>query len=142
MDKEQMTAVGAAAADEENYEIQVEPSPENTETSMAEWEIAPVASPCERCADYLREITSYISGDNTPLTTAGWIWVNLAMLIPPLNLILLFLWAGGGTRRTNLKNYARGILLTAVVLALVFLITVVIADYFFGYEINIVGKMG
>lgn len=141
MDKEQMTAA-TAVADEETYEIQVEPMPENTETSPTEWEIAPIASPCERCADYLAQITSYISGDNAPLTTAGWIWVNLAMFIPPLNLILLFLWAGGGTRRTNLKNYARGILLTAVVLALVFLIAVVIADYFFGYEINIVGKMG
>ncbi len=141
MDKEQLTRVEPDETTEEVQQIQIEPIHDGTETSPAEWEGAEY-SPCERCADYLSEITSYISGDNTPLTTAGWIWVNLAMLIPPLNLILLFLWAGGGTRRTNLKNYARGILLTAVVLALVFLITVVIADYFFGYEINIVGKMG
>ena len=83
MDKEQMTAA-TAVADEETYEIQVEPMPENTETSPTEWGVA-ADSPCERCAEYLREITSYISGDNTPLTTAGWIWVNLAMLIPSLH---------------------------------------------------------
>jgi len=142
MDKEQMTAVATMSTDEENYEIQVEPIPENTETSPAEWETAASDSPCERCADYLAEISSYISGDNAPITTAGWIWVNLAMLIPPLNLILLFLWAGGGTRRTNLKNYARGILLTAVVLSLVFLITEVIADRVFGYEIRLAWNRG
>ena len=141
MDKEQLTRVETDEVTEEVQQIQIEPIHDGTETSPDVWEGAEY-SPCERCADYLSEITSYISGDNTPLTTAGWIWVNLAMLIPPLNLILLFLWAGGGTRRTNLKNYARGILLTAVVLALVFLITVVIAEYGFGYEINIVGKMG
>ena len=141
MDKEQLTRVEPDETTEEVQQIQIEPIHDGTETSPTEWDGAEY-SPCERCADYLSEITSYISGDNTPLTTAGWIWVNLAMLIPPLNLILLFLWAGGGTRRTNLKNYARGILLTAVVLTLVFLITVVIAEYGFGYEINIVGKMG
>lgn len=123
MEQEQMTLMPS----EEEATIQIEEQEETGETSPTEWEKTDT-SPCERCADYLGEISSYISGDNSPLTTAGWIWVNLAMLITPLNLILLFLWAGGGTQRTNLKNYARGILLTAVLLALVFLAVVVIAD--------------
>ena len=123
MEQEQMTLIPS----EEEATIQIEEQEETGETSPSEWENT-ATSPCERCADYLGEISSYISGDNSPLTTAGWIWVNLAMLITPLNLILLFLWAGGGTQRTNLKNYARGILLTAVLLALVFLAVVVIAD--------------
>lgn len=138
MEQEQMVLTPAEKTEEteEMQQIQIEPPQEDGETSTAEWENAEY-SPCERCADYLSEISSYISGDNTPLTAAGWIWVNLAMLIPPLNLILLFLWAGGGTRRTNLKNYARGILLTAVVLTLVFLTAVVIAEYGFGYKLKL-----
>ncbi len=131
MEQEQITLI---PTDEENP-IPIEPP----QTELPAEDTAAPYSACDRCADYLGEITSYISGDNSPLTTAGWIWVNLAMLITPLNLILLFLWAGGGTERTNLKNYARGILLTAVLLTLIFLAVVVIADLS-GHTIIDIGK--
>ena len=79
-------------------------------------------------AHYIKEIIETARSKDHPLSPFAWIGVNLIMLIPPVNLLFLFLWACGGTERTSLKNYARGILLTVVLLALVFLVTVVILD--------------
>lgn len=80
------------------------------------------------CAGYMEEIRRQICGDDRPLSPASWIGVNILMLIPPVNLLFLFLWACGGTERTNLKNYARGVLLTVVLFALAFLVFVVVLD--------------
>lgn len=84
---------------------------------------------CDRCRDYLEKISAQGEKNNRPLSPLGWVGVNLLMLIPPINLLFLFLWACGGTERTNLKNYCRGVLLTGVILLLLFLVTVVVLDF-------------
>ena len=80
------------------------------------------------CACYMRDMVERSRANDRTLTPFGWVGVNVLMLIPPVNLLFLFLWACGGTERTSLKNYARGVLLTVVFLALVFLVSVVVLD--------------
>ena len=87
------------------------------------------------CACYMREVVEKKRANDRPLTPFGWVGVNILMLIPPVNLLFLFLWACGGTERTSLKNYARGVLLTVVFLALVFLVSVVVLDLC-GFELQ------
>lgn len=85
---------------------------------------------CGECREFLSKMSAQTTRNNRPISPTGWIGVNLLMLVPLVNVLFLFLWACGGTDRTSLKNYARGVLLTVVLLVLVFLVSVVILDFY------------
>ena len=42
-----------------------------------------------------------------PITTAGYLGIFLLMAIPVVNLLLLIIWACGGCRKVNKRNFAR-----------------------------------
>lgn len=46
-----------------------------------------------------------------PLTLGNWIIIMLLMIIPCVNIILLFIWAFGHNVITSKKNYARAMLI-------------------------------
>lgn len=77
-----------------------------------------------------RETGLALPPENRPITTLGYIGIFLLMCLPVINLILLIIWACGGCRKVNKKNFARavlilwgiGLLIAVVVLAVGFLV--------------------
>ena len=65
-----------------------------------------------------------------PLGAWGFVGYTLLFLIPILGLIVALVCACGGTSRVCLKNYARGYLLTVLLLALVLAAAGALAWYF------------
>lgn len=58
-----------------------------------------------------------------PFSTGGFFLVQLALMIPFVNLILLLVFAFGGSVNVNLQNYSRAILIWMLIgigLALIF----------------------
>ena len=53
------------------------------------------------------------------MSVSDWIIVYLIMLIPLVNLIMLFVWAFGNSTKTTQQNWAKGnLVLMAIVLTL------------------------
>ena len=50
-----------------------------------------------------------------PISTRGYFGIWLLMLVPFLNLILLIVWACGGCRKVNKRNYARATIIAWVI---------------------------
>lgn len=50
-----------------------------------------------------------------PISTGGYFGIFFLMMIPLLNLLMLILWACGGCRKNNKRNFARAALLWAVI---------------------------
>ncbi len=48
---------------------------------------------------------------NTPFSTGGFFLVQLVMMIPFVNLILLLVFAFSGSMNVNLQNYSKAILI-------------------------------
>lgn len=48
---------------------------------------------------------------NAPFSTGGFFLVQLALMIPVVNLILLLVFAFSGSTNVNLQNYSRAILI-------------------------------
>lgn len=61
--------------------------------------------------------------DEKVMTVGNWMVVNLLMLIPLVNIILLFVWSFGDGTNKNKKSYARASLIW---MAIVFVIYMVI----------------
>lgn len=58
----------------------------------------------------------------SPISVGAFIGIALLMVIPLVNLIMLFVWAFGGSTKINLKNYARAqliLILIGVVLSII-----------------------
>ena len=55
-----------------------------------------------------------------PITTGGYIGIFFLMLIPVVNLILLIVWACGGCKKVNKRNFARA----ALILCLIFFVII------------------
>lgn len=58
-----------------------------------------------------------------PISTAGFLGIFLLLLVPVLNIVLLFLWASGHCRKRTKQNFARALLI-------LILIIVVLAFFF------------
>lgn len=54
-----------------------------------------------------------------PITTGGYIGISFLMMIPLLNLLLIIIWACGGCRKVNKRNYARGTLVLLLIGAVI-----------------------
>lgn len=60
------------------------------------------------------------------VSVGGWIGRWLVMCIPIVNIIMLFVWAFGGSRKYSLKTWARARLLLALIVIIALLITVIV----------------
>ena len=60
------------------------------------------------------------------VSIGGWIGRWFLMCIPIVNIIMLFVWAFGGSRKYSLKTWARARLILALIMILVVVIMVVI----------------
>lgn len=96
---------------------------------------------CQNCGQPLNEtVNSNVqnyqyyqqSGQNNrptesyPMSIGSWIGVFFLSFIPIANIILLFVWAFGGTSKVSLKNYARAQLILALIAILLVVILAVI----------------
>lgn len=57
-----------------------------------------------------------------PLSVGAFIGITFLMMIPVVNLILLIVWACGGAKNPNTRNYARASLIMMVVYIVLFII--------------------
>ncbi|MEA5050356.1 MAG: zinc ribbon domain-containing protein [Oscillospiraceae bacterium] len=62
-----------------------------------------------------------------PVSTFGFLLMDILLLIPVLNLILLFVWARKNSKKINRRNFARGTLIFLLLVALF-----AVACFFFG----------
>ncbi len=62
-----------------------------------------------------------------PVSTFSFILMDILLLIPVVNIILLFVWARANSRKINRRNFAR-----AALIVLLLLILWAAASYFFG----------
>lgn len=60
------------------------------------------------------------------VSIGGWIGRWFVMCIPIVNIIMLFVWAFGGSRKYSLKTWARARLLLALIVIIALLITVIV----------------
>jgi hypothetical protein len=60
------------------------------------------------------------------VSIGGWIGRWFLMCIPIVNIIMLFVWAFGGSRKYSLKTWARARLLLALIVIIALLITVIV----------------
>ncbi|MDP4147090.1 MAG: hypothetical protein Q8936_21885 [Bacillota bacterium] len=59
--------------------------------------------------------------DNSPLTVGNFMIMDLLMIVPIVNIVLLFVWAFGGNTNINKKNWAKARLIWLLI-AIVFYI--------------------
>ena len=60
------------------------------------------------------------------VSIGGWIGRWIVMCIPIVNIIMLFVWAFGGSRKYSLKTWARARLILALIMILAIVITVIV----------------
>ena len=73
---------------------------------------------------------------NRPMKTASFFWTQVVLLIPVLNILLLFIWAFRKHSNANRKAYARSILIW-MILVMVAVFSVLIAMLVMGYPIDL-----
>ena len=82
------------------------------------------------------EIVKVINKYNRPFKTSTFFWTQVILLIPIVNIVLLFAWAFRKNSNENRKAYARSILLwISVVILALFIGTIVL--WALGYPIDI-----
>ena len=62
-----------------------------------------------------------------PVGVWGWIGVFVLGMLPLINLIMLIVWACGGTKKLSLRNYSRAALICSAIMIVVFIILAVLA---------------
>ena len=63
--------------------------------------------------------------NNAPISTGEWIITLILMMIPCVNIIMLFVWAFGNCN-TNKKNFSRATLIITLVLIIVYIILLLV----------------
>lgn len=90
----------------------------------------PVPAPPVAQGDFIPSNTSKYE----PISTKGYIGIWLLMMIPAINLLLLIVWACGGCRKINKRNYARAMLIIgAITLVLGVILAIVFRNAFNDY---------
>lgn len=73
----------------------------------------------------MEENTNY-ENNNSPITTKGWLKIILLMLIPIVDLILLFIWSFGSNKNENIRTFSRAtLLMLAIIIILRILISLI-----------------
>lgn len=77
---------------------------------------------------------NYVQNNNNNDVTVGeWIVATLVMAIPFVNIIMMFVWAFGSNTKPSKANYFKAaLIMTAISLALSFLIVAVFGVAIFG----------
>lgn len=73
---------------------------------------------------------------NRPMKTASFFWTQVVLLIPVLNILLLFIWAFRKHSNANRKAYARSILIW-IILVMVAVFSVLIAMLIMRYPMDL-----
>jgi len=69
-------------------------------------------------------MTEPIPYDTRPMSVKDWLVTLIILALPLINIVMMLVWAFGGTGNINRRNYCRaGLLLFAVVLALSICVT-------------------
>ena len=61
------------------------------------------------------------------ITPWGWVGITLLLALPVIGVILLIVWACGGCRKLQKRNFARGVLLNALIGVIVSIIITILA---------------
>ena len=77
-----------------------------------------------------------------PITTGGYIGIMFLMLIPLINLILLIIWACGGCRKVNKRNFARAMLVWLLITGILATLFILVGGLLFGDTINAIKEFG
>lgn len=70
--------------------------------------------------------TPVIPAEYTPISAWGYLGWNLLFSIPCVGFIIMFIFAVGGTRNINLRNYARSFFCIMLILLIITIITAII----------------
>ena len=71
-----------------------------------------------------------------PVSTGGYFGIMFLLMIPLLNLLLLIIWACGGCRKVNKRNFARAVLLWFVIGSILSALIVLAGGLLFGHAFN------
>lgn len=77
-----------------------------------------------------------------PISTGGYIGIILLMMMPLINLILLIIWACGGCKKVNQRNFARAILVWMVIASVLGGLLFLIGGLFIGDTIDVLKEYG
>lgn len=77
-----------------------------------------------------------------PISTGGYIGIMLLMLIPVINLILVIIWACGGCRKVNKRNFARAMLVWLLIAGVLTTLFIFVGGLLFGDTINAIKEFG
>ena len=89
--------------------------------------VQPAQTPVQTRAEVYKE---------EPVSTGGYFGIMFLLMIPLLNLLLLIIWACGGCRKVNKRNYARAVLLWFVVGSILSALIVLAGGLLFGNAFN------
>lgn len=77
-----------------------------------------------------------------PISTGGYIGIMFLMMLPLINLILLIIWACGGCKKVNKRNFARAMLVWMVIASVLGGLLFLVGGLFFGDTINALKEYG
>ncbi len=121
-----VTAAGSthsnhASSNEPNSTAEAEPAPSKPEAEG--YYSKKKLSPEKRLEEaYIRRMAKR----QRPLKTSSFFWTEFLLLIPGINLVLLFVWAFRKNANANRKAFARSILIWILILILFLLIVLIV----------------
>lgn len=71
-----------------------------------------------------------------PISTKSYVGIMFLLIIPVLNLLLLIIWACGGCRKKNKRNFARAALLWFVIGSILSILIILVGRLLYGNEFN------
>lgn len=77
-----------------------------------------------------------------PISTGGYIGIMFLVMLPLINLILLIIWACGGCKRVNKRNFARAMLVWMVIASVLGGLLLLVGGLFFGDTIDALKEYG
>lgn len=77
-----------------------------------------------------------------PISTGGYIGIMFLMMLPLINLILLIIWACGGCKKVNKRNFARAMLVWIVIASVLGGLLLLVGGLFFGDTIDALKEYG
>ena len=116
----QEAAPADSKAPDDNQEEEKLPKTEEAEIPQRAQEVPPVESPVVSVPVSNRRVVG-VDKRARPMRTAGFFGTQLLLLIPVINIILLFVWAFRRRSNFNRKAYARSILIWILIFLLILL---------------------
>lgn len=84
-------------------------------------------------------VTAY---QEEPISTGGYIGIMFLMMLPLINLILLIIWACGGCKKVNKRNFARAMLVWMVIASVLGGLLFLVGGLFFSDTIDVLKEYG